>query len=93
MQRNARIDNYLTPREIFKLSLKSTFIWALNYLVFARLNLIIRKNSGPEAVDDQGAISVLAALFLLARLIETDQGKDAYILFLVGILIILHKIN
>lgn len=76
-----------------KTSLKFTAIWTLNYLVFSRLNVIIRNNSGPDAIDSHGALAVLSSLFFLSRLIETEQGKDVYIVFLFFLFVILNFIK
>ena len=80
-------------QNVVKNALKLTVIWTLNCLVFARLNIIIKKNRGVEAIEDQWSIIVLSTLFLLAKLIETDQGKDAYIVFLFFILLFLNIIE
>ena len=79
---------------LVKNSIKLTVIWTLNCLVFARMNIAIKKNNRQlESADEQWSILVLAALFLLTKLIETEQGKDAYILFLSVLFIFLNFIE
>lgn len=76
-------------KEWFENGVKRTAIWTLNYLIYSRLHQIIKSTCGPNAIDEQGAIFVLALLVLLSTLIESDQGKDVYILFLIALFAIL----